>query len=70
WLLPVALPMMLAIPLAVLTSQTKLGAALQARNFMLIPEESRSPVVLRRAWQHAARLAQPKPAPQALPLAA
>jgi membrane glycosyltransferase len=70
WLLPVALPMLLAIPMAVLTSQTGLGAALQARQFMLIPEESRSPVVLRRAWQHAARLARPKPAEPQLPLAA
>ncbi|KAF1021545.1 MAG: Glucans biosynthesis glucosyltransferase H [Paracidovorax wautersii] len=72
WLLPVALPMMLAIPLAVLTSQTTLGAALRARKFMLIPEESRSPVVLRRAWQHAADLAQaqPKEEQPKLPLAA
>jgi len=72
WLLPVGLPMLLAIPMAVLTSRTKLGAAVQARNFLLIPEESRSPVVLRRAWQHAARLAQPKATvqQQSLPMAA
>ena len=31
------------------------------RSYLLIPEESRSPAVLRRAWMHADRLSQPKP---------
>ncbi|MGO4393358.1 glucans biosynthesis glucosyltransferase MdoH [Variovorax sp. M-6] len=59
WLMPVGLPLLLAIPLTVLTSQIALGNALRDRGFLLIPEESRSPAVLRRAWMHALRLARP-----------
>jgi membrane glycosyltransferase len=59
WLAPVGLPLLLAIPLTVLTSQIALGTALRERGFLLIPEESRSPAVLRRAWMHAVRLARP-----------
>jgi membrane glycosyltransferase len=59
WLMPVGLPLLLAIPLTVLTSQLTLGASLRDRGFLLIPEESRSPAVLRRAWMHALRLARP-----------
>ncbi len=56
WLMPVGLPLLLAIPLTVLTSQIALGTNMRERNFLLIPEESRSPAVLRRAWMHADRL--------------
>ncbi len=59
WLMPVGLPLLLAIPLTVLTSQIALGNSLRDRGFLLIPEESRSPAVLRRAWMHAVRLARP-----------
>ncbi|HSU23222.1 glucans biosynthesis glucosyltransferase MdoH [Comamonadaceae bacterium OTU4NAUVB1] len=59
WLAPVGLPLLLAIPLTVMTSQIALGTALRERGFLLIPEESRSPAVLRRAWMHAVRLARP-----------
>ena len=59
WLMPVGLPLLLAIPLTVLTSQIALGTSLRDRGFLLIPEESRSPAVLRRAWMHAVRLARP-----------
>ncbi len=59
WLMPVGLPLLLAIPLTVLTSQIGFGTALRDRGFLLIPEESRSPAVLRRAWMHAVRLARP-----------
>ena len=59
WLAPVGLPLLLAIPLTVLTSQIALGTALRERGFLLILEESRSPAVLRRAWMHAVRLARP-----------
>ena len=52
------LPLLLAMPLTVLTSQVGVGAAMRAQNYLLIPEESRSPAVLRRAWLHAS---QPKP---------
>jgi membrane glycosyltransferase len=55
WLLPVGLPLLLAIPMTVLTSQTSVGSALRAQNYLLIPEESRSPAVLRRAWLHASQ---------------
>jgi membrane glycosyltransferase len=30
---------------------------MRGRGFLLIPEESWSPAVLRRAWRHASRLA-------------
>ncbi len=56
WLMPVGLPLLLAIPLTVLTSQIALGTSLRDRGFLLIPEESRSPAVLRRAWKHAHQL--------------
>ncbi|SDI88344.1 glucans biosynthesis glucosyltransferase MdoH [Variovorax sp. OV700] len=59
WLMPVGLPLLLAIPLTVLTSQIALGTSLRDRGYLLIPEESRSPAVLRRAWMHALRLARP-----------
>lgn len=59
WLMPVGLPLLLAIPLTVLTSQIGFGIALRDRGFLLIPEESRSPAVLRRAWMHALRLSRP-----------
>lgn len=60
WLLPVGLPLLLAIPMTVLTSQVGVGTALRAQNYLLIPEETRSPAVLRRAWLHASRLARPR----------
>jgi membrane glycosyltransferase len=56
WLIPVGLPLLLAIPLTVLTSQIGLGHTLRNRGFLLIPEESRAPAVLRRAWMHVMRL--------------
>jgi len=59
WLMPVGLPLLLAIPLTVLTSQIALGTTLRERSFLLIPEEARSPAVLRRAWAHATRLSRP-----------
>ncbi|MDM0011229.1 glucans biosynthesis glucosyltransferase MdoH [Variovorax sp. J22P168] len=59
WLMPVGLPLLLAIPLTVLTSQIGFGIALRERGFLVIPEESRSPAVLRRAWMHALKLSRP-----------
>ncbi|MDM0043189.1 glucans biosynthesis glucosyltransferase MdoH [Variovorax dokdonensis] len=59
WLMPVALPLLMAIPLTVMSSQLELGARMRDAGFLLIPEESRSPAVLRRAWRHAIRLAKP-----------
>jgi membrane glycosyltransferase len=50
WLLPVALPLLLAAPLAVLTSGQTLGERIRAAGLLLTPEESRPPRVLRRTW--------------------
>jgi membrane glycosyltransferase len=60
WLLPVGLPLLLAIPMTVLTSQSRFGAALRSQNYLLIPEETRSPAVLRRAWLHARQPMKPR----------
>jgi membrane glycosyltransferase len=57
WLAPVALPLLLSVPLTVATSHVALGAWMRERSLLLIPEESWSPAVLRRAWSHASRLA-------------
>ena len=59
-LLPVGLPLLLSIPMTVLTSQVGVGTALRTRGHLLIPEESRSPAVLRRAWLHASEPAAPR----------
>jgi membrane glycosyltransferase len=58
-LLPVALPLALSVPLAVASSHVGIGAWLRHRGLLLIPEESWSPAVLRRARLHGrqARLA-------------
>ena len=59
WLIPVGLPLLLAIPASVLTSRSDLGAAMRRQRWLLIPEESWSPAVLRRAWLHASRPLRP-----------
>jgi membrane glycosyltransferase len=61
WLLPVALPLLLAAPLAVLTSRVAPGERLRALGVLMTPEESRTPSVLRQAWTHAR---QTPPAPR------
>ncbi|RZJ26730.1 MAG: glucans biosynthesis glucosyltransferase MdoH [Haliea sp.] len=60
WLLPVGLPLLLAIPMTVLTSRVGVGRTMRARDYLLIPEETRSPPVLDRAWQHAGLLPAPR----------
>ena len=59
WLLPVGLPLLLAIPMTVVTSKVGVGALMRAQNYLLIPEETRSPAVLRRAWLHASQRTKP-----------
>ena len=54
WLIPVGLPLLLAVPAAVLMSHIALGTTSRRNGFLLIPEEQAEPVVLRRAWLHAA----------------
>jgi len=63
WLLPVGLPLALSIPLTVITSQIRLGENAKSGKLLLIPEESWSPPVLRRAWMHASRLSRAQPQP-------
>ncbi|MDO8387523.1 MAG: glucans biosynthesis glucosyltransferase MdoH [Polaromonas sp.] len=60
WLLPVGLPLLLAIPMTVLTSRVGVGRRMRARHYLLIPEETLSPAVLDRAWQHAGLLPAPR----------
>ena len=55
WLLPVGLPLLLAVPLALLTSQSRLGRQLRALRLLLTPEERRIPAVLQRARSYSAR---------------
>lgn len=58
--LPIALPLLLAAPLAVFTSRSDWGEALRKRGWLLTPEESWAPAVLRNAWAQA-RHAWPQP---------
>jgi membrane glycosyltransferase len=60
-LLPVAVPLLLSVPLAVVTSHVRTGLWLRGRGLLLVPEEAGSPPVLRRARFHAR---QPQPQPQ------
>ena len=60
WLLPVGLPLLLAIPMTVITSKVGVGTRMRSNNYLLIPEEARSPAVLRRAWLHASQRALPQ----------
>ena len=60
WLLPVGLPLLLSVPMTVLTSKVGVGTAMRAQSYLLIPEETRSPAVLRRAWLHARELVVPR----------
>ena len=53
WLLPVGLPLLLSVPMTVVTSRTGVGEFMRARRYLLIPEENKSPAVLKRAWLHA-----------------
>ena len=49
--LPLALPLVLAVPLAVLTSRRSVGQSWQRRGWLLTPEERHAPAVLQAAWQ-------------------
>ena len=53
WLLPVVLPLLLAVPCTVFTSQVGLGRRVRAGGLLLIPEERRVPSVLQHAWSYA-----------------
>ncbi|MFT4174526.1 MAG: glucans biosynthesis glucosyltransferase MdoH [Rhodocyclaceae bacterium] len=49
WMLPVIMPIALAVPVTVLTSKVEWGRRLRAHHTLVIPEESSVPAVLRRA---------------------
>jgi membrane glycosyltransferase len=53
WLLPMGLPLLLAVPITVLCSQTRWGQALRDAGWLLVPEETASPSVLQHAWRYA-----------------
>jgi len=53
WMMPVGLPLVLAVPFTVLTGSTALGERVRAARLLLVPEESSSPTVLRQAWSFA-----------------
>ncbi|MBC7683445.1 MAG: glucans biosynthesis glucosyltransferase MdoH, partial [Ferruginibacter sp.] len=53
WLLPMGLPLLLAVPFTVLSSRVGLGQRLQTAGWLLVPEETRSPAVLKQAWRYA-----------------
>jgi len=61
WLMPVGLPLILAIPLTVLTSQIEIGQEFRAKGLLVIPEEISPPLVLRQAWMYAQRYAAAMP---------
>jgi membrane glycosyltransferase len=60
WLAPMALPLLLALPLVVATGHPALGQALRRAGLLMTPEETATPRTLRRAW---AEGAEPHPAP-------
>ena len=53
WMMPVGLPLVLAVPFTVLTGSTSLGERVRRARLLLVPEESSSPTVLRQAWNFA-----------------
>ncbi len=58
WLAPVCLPLLLAAPVAVLTSNGRLSARLRRHGALSIPEEAWPATVLRRAWAYSRRAAE------------
>jgi membrane glycosyltransferase len=53
WMMPVGLPLVLAVPFTVLTGSTALGERVRRARLLLVPEEASSPTVLRQAWSFA-----------------
>ena len=53
WLMPMAAPLLLAVPFTVLSSRSGWGGQLRRAGWLMIPEESSSPSVLQRAWGYA-----------------
>jgi membrane glycosyltransferase len=57
WLLPMVIPLLLAVPLAVFTGRAGIGQRLRADALLLTPEEHETPGVLQHAWSYALRVA-------------
>ncbi len=57
WMSPIALPLLLAVPMAVFTSDTRFGERLRGASVLATPEETWTPAVLRRAWAYASQSA-------------
>ena len=55
WLLPVFVPLILAVPLTVASGSMARGEKLRRHGLLLTPEETAPPVLLRAAWAHAKR---------------
>ena len=53
WLLPVGLPLVLAMPIVVWTSRPELGERVRAARLLLVPEETWTPAVLRQSAAYA-----------------
>ncbi len=49
WMMPVTIGLLLSVPLAMLTSRTDVGLALQRMRLLIIPEEQQAPEILVRA---------------------
>jgi len=58
WLAPVGVPLLLAVPLAVLTSRAGLGEQVRQLGLLVTPEETRTPTVLRKAASYASQNAR------------
>jgi membrane glycosyltransferase len=54
------LPLLLSIPMKVVTSKVVVGTAMRTHHYLLIPEKTKSPAVLRQARLHASQLAKPR----------
>jgi membrane glycosyltransferase len=63
WVAPLALPLLLAWPLAVLSASETAGRWLRRHGLLLTPEEAAPPPVLRRAWALADAASLPECAP-------
>ncbi len=55
WLLPVGLPLVLAMPIVVWTSRADLGEKVRGWKLLLVPEETWTPAVLRQSAAYAAQ---------------
>jgi len=52
WVAPIALPLLLAAPITVLSSRSRLGEKMRRAGLLVIPEESQTPTVLSNAWAY------------------